>query len=205
MWLLCSFFGYCKHHDSYGNLIVKQVCEQSGYHEYCWDSAHWDKTLQDYESFWRDVDFKRTGGLGYDAIVHLRCGDVPFMPFDIYQMACPQDIIPYVNIYAEVHVMVGGHGGNEHKCDVLFHRYIDILRALAPHTKFIPLHRANIDVDFKRLHEAQHVISIVASSFVFVSRLGNLDHYKSPNFGIPNASWTYDATACDEKLRPETL
>lgn len=209
MWYwLCSLFGLCKRHDAYGNIIVKGICNRYGYNKYCWEAFEDDMTAMEYESFWyrqRPLrNDKHASVSKIETLLHLRCGDVPFDKYTPYDMACPENISSVLatlgrhEVQRDVHVMVGGHGSHQHECDILFREYIEALRCLNSKINFVPLQRDNIDSDFDTLQAATNVISIVPSSYVFVSQLGKFDNYKMPQFGrFPNVSWTFEATPCD--------
>ena len=185
---------------SYGNHITMNICMKNKkkvslhskrWYPHCWYPKFWNNRTM-YETFWNKqkpvfshlIDVSRP-------IVHFRCGDVPIGLSDKhksqYALPCVRDIqrlMDYANV-TRAWMIVGGHGGHERECDAFARQYARELHDVTL------LDRASVETDFMWLKSAPKVVTVVLSSFAFVSRLGKLDTLFMPNTkkGITTTAW----------------
>jgi hypothetical protein len=206
--------------DRYGNNIVHERCNQIPHlSHYCWEPSYWGEKLSQYESFWRSQketkiteNYLATGSTPeYDLVLHFRCGDVPWSGNPDYQLACPESVVPEIHRmvhpkrHAKVLMIVGGHGGNVQKCDRLASAYVRRLKNSSSHAYHIR-ERASVNDDYSAITLAPKVVTVVASSFVFVARFGRLETLAMP-FTMkattmkPStiAPWWYETKTCNPK------
>ena len=175
--------------DRHGNLVTIPICKSNGKKKFCWEptmrsflnkDVHVWPSMAEYVHFWNNVKSDTLTATG-EEIIHFRCGDGPFnqnpkRSDQMYQLPCPEDIahlVRHANL-TRAQMIVGGRGGHEHECDILAQYYTERLTELTGITVTLR-ERQSPSVDFASLRSASKVVSVVASTFTMVSRLGRLD------------------------------
>ena len=167
-----------------GNTLTIPVCREMGAPlQYCWVPHYRNSRPFNYTQFWKTNGHTIVAQLDapvqpvtYNAIVHLRCGDVLVRRHPVYTIAdtpCFERALAWLDRFDTVTFMSGGHVDKsireqaEKQCDELIAKFLVVLRRSFD-VRVLRI-RESWD-DWWLLHRAQRVLAIVPSSFVFSAK-----------------------------------
>ena len=197
--VFCSFFVLQRSTGtSMGNGLTRNVCTQHGMHHWCWDPRFMDPA--NYTSFWVHFGHKianvaaRKRRSGYN-VVHLRCGDTLHLRHPIYTVPCISCLdreLAWLNSSMRVDFIVGGH--KEHNargmCTALVDLYMQaLLRRIPRYLITLHMYERSAEADWLALRDAQRVLALSPSSFVFSARGGNFRHLRMLSSFDTSAPW----------------
>lgn len=183
---------YGDYPDLIGNRHTRSICIGANQNEFCWEPKYF---TGNYFDFWVSQPSLLPQSRSL-SVVHIRCGDIMWKNHRLYKVSslvCLKSHLEWLG--NNITIISGGHFSGNKKESYIAKQRCDSIITLVIQTLFEnSISVNNIYRDRSREEDLKtmamsRVLSIVPSSFVFVSKLGDLENLRMLTFVEDDSPW----------------